>query len=1114
MQHAHDRKSSRDPSVAYARLVRPMLRAPRPSRDIVSPRGGPSMSPTNQLRPCSPADQQSGFLPLDRRKIFRHVPVRCGMDKRRVSADTTTCRSWSGEVDASLYSTFAGLDDVPVSEAETDGVALNTAHYSCTVHCDWNDTMIEAAGCRTVLDVKVQVAMQLEMFVVQVELWAEERAGAQLRDDESPPLSVRAKVTEFSRRALSIGDWKHILRAHAQVGDLRGVRAAWNCMCVGVSSSSSTLRNRRRIIGSTSDMEYTAEETPHGVVLAEVLFDELNVGASDPFRVQQQLCAIRSLCSVDISLASMARDADGYSLLHRVTKQRVIQHSVVDVLLACGADVEGLTPGGWFTLAFAAKSGDADVCLQLLVARGDVNHRHAVDLWTPLMLAAHRGHVSVVQTLLAHGATCNMRDYEEWTALHFAAQKGHADVTMALLKAEARVDVVTNTASTPLQMAARKGHTDVCALLVAHGASLGLVNSQGQTALNYAVWEGHLTCVSLLVDARAKVNIRSVSGFSPLGLAAWRGCPTISSCLIAARAQVDQQNGDGVTPLLLAVEHHHVEVAARLLVAQADIHAESYHNRRSPWSVACEVNDTDMISLLASHFGERLNEISDDGQTTLLVAIHAEQPAVVEALLACKVDANVSSSDGWCPLAVAAEYGFMSIVDLLLQSGQCDINQRSPQGWTALLPAAQNGHECVVSLLLTRGAKVDVCDSAGWLPLTFAARNGHVSVVHALVRNRASVDARSGPHTALTLAAQRGHADVVALLLSNGASANMRNNSAGQTSLHLAAWEGHTAVVEQLLGMMADMDVETDSGATPLDMASHRHNASVIRALVDHKASVIVGRNGSTSRKNTEDVACQPEHGSIAAKLKPVRREKEELAVEIDSTNTISTLIDVESPVAIGVRTSPRGNISRTTAHNRLDRGGEWNWNNARQERLEVPSKQKDTASSESSKSVPRKGVSRLRRVGTDNSATHRSVQEEGLGTQEDVAAGTHLGVLRRTLTAICSVFDGCHGFGRTPKHRRLSRRTRRASTRRSRPVLRSPASSTSLGGKAIRYKPRQNARDYWNRKPDRRKVENAMASPSTSSKLSTAEEPEDLSPLNGKKYWSRVRARSKTRQR
>jgi hypothetical protein len=119
---------------------------------------------------------------------------------------------------------------------------------------------------------------------------------------------------------------------------------------------------------------------------------------------------------------------------------------------------------------------------------------------TPLLHAAKKGNLDVVEAFLSSGGRCaeelqdeallqqivDSTDGDGNTALHWAARKNFDDVAAALLEAGANVNARNKEFSTPLHWAARKDNETLVTQLVGAGARLDLVNKWGATALEQA----------------------------------------------------------------------------------------------------------------------------------------------------------------------------------------------------------------------------------------------------------------------------------------------------------------------------------------------------------------------------------------------------------------------------------------------------------------------------------------------------------------------------------------------------------------------------------------------------------------------------------------------------
>ena len=109
---------------------------------------------------------------------------------------------------------------------------------------------------------------------------------------------------------------------------------------------------------------------------------------------------------------------------------------------------------------------------------------------TPLIIAAHNGHLNSVKILLGYGA--------------------HVDARGTLKIADE-----VRRGCTPLSAAAASGHLDVVKLFINKGAFVDLQDKDGDTALHYAVKGGHLEIVSELLALGAS-QLPNNLGLTPL----------------------------------------------------------------------------------------------------------------------------------------------------------------------------------------------------------------------------------------------------------------------------------------------------------------------------------------------------------------------------------------------------------------------------------------------------------------------------------------------------------------------------------------------------------------------------------------------------------------------
>jgi ankyrin repeat protein len=115
------------------------------------------------------------------------------------------------------------------------------------------------------------------------------------------------------------------------------------------------------------------------------------------------------------------------------------------------------------------------------------------DGWSPLHLAAHFGHLTVVDLLLARGAEVDARSKNALanTSLHAALAGGHRATAQRLVEHQADVNAVEAGGYTPLHQAAELGDAEMVRLLLDRGALAAAKADDGRTARDLALVKGH-----------------------------------------------------------------------------------------------------------------------------------------------------------------------------------------------------------------------------------------------------------------------------------------------------------------------------------------------------------------------------------------------------------------------------------------------------------------------------------------------------------------------------------------------------------------------------------------------------------------------------------------------
>ena len=192
---------------------------------------------------------------------------------------------------------------------------------------------------------------------------------------------------------------------------------------------------------------------------------------------------------------------------------------------------------------------------------------------TPLIIAAHNGHLNSVKILLGYGADIEARGTlkignevaEGCTPLWGAAAADHLDVVKLLLEQNADVDSKTSTGSTPLRVAAHKGHLDIVRCLVESGADVNARSDcKEESTPLVTFYHGLFSGNGILsVTDTYLIQLCKVRG-TALHDAVERGHLKIVTELLALGAS-QLPNGLGLTPLLYACNECSIEMVEHII---------------------------------------------------------------------------------------------------------------------------------------------------------------------------------------------------------------------------------------------------------------------------------------------------------------------------------------------------------------------------------------------------------------------------------------------------------------------------------------------------------------------------------------------------------------------
>lgn len=373
--------------------------------------------------------------------------------------------------------------------------------------------------------------------------------------------------------------------------------------------------------------------------------------------------------------------------------------------------------------------------------------------WTPLQIAAARGHIDIVKYLVEKGADVNIVDTYGFSALHLAALKGDNRVFEwlvdhgAVLKSDTRsqkvfsqifeaaelrdelVELLFNNPQNRDQILDNLSQKEVKGpgLLIKMGFKEQWMDVQLQREPGQGKSKGQLKIapdalrrlrqladnfVARRIDAHNSKKI----GSTMLHDAAQTGdLERVKGLLKTRRQLVNQPNRLGITALHYASAAGFREIVRLLLDAGARVDIKTRSGITPLYGAVSEARE-EVIRLLIAR-GADVGATTADGATALHIATTG---AVARLLVAGGAKVRAANKFNFTPLHVAAHYGHIEVAEYLLTVG-AKLEARTNTGWTPLCEAVFGQKLAMVKFLAGKGADVNAKTRSGTTPMDLAA---------------------------------------------------------------------------------------------------------------------------------------------------------------------------------------------------------------------------------------------------------------------------------------------------------------------------------------------------------------------------------------------------------
>ncbi|CAH0032787.1 unnamed protein product, partial [Clonostachys rhizophaga] len=523
------------------------------------------------------------------------------------------------------------------------------------------------------------------------------------------------------------------------------------------------------------------------------------------------------------------QDALGHSALNWAARRGWVE--VAEALLARDdIDLNIATKWGETPLGAAARQ-DHEHIVRLLLDKTGGKPPMVYSRYSPMWLAFECGSTNVVRLFLERLGTdfeVNQVMRKGFTPLTLAASKGHTSIVRMLL-AFPNIDPdkpIDKQTLTPLLLACANGHAEIARMLLDRGADVTR-KAFGRLPFQMAMEHGHPDVFALLINDTIESNDEARTALLWLAVEMRHEIGIIERLL--ASPQFRRNRGDQLGRVLVhSVAHGLVDIVRELLShAEVDPNfTRGFPSDKTPLlrAIYCPAA-TDLIPLLLAREDVDVNKVTSGGTALASAAVRNALPAIAALLKYPGIDVNfcptqskganrhlrLNQPRNFCP---SRKPPFKSYL-------KDNIYRQEPP---LLVAATENNIEAVILLCEDPRVDLGIKDSFGrtalWWAVRHASRRMAVLILRSPRMTEEIINAQDEDGwTALHVAANYGlHRIVEKLLERPDIDPNLRVSN-GWTALHMSAGNCNKNVTRMLLGHpKIDPTIKLDDGLTPFGL--------------------------------------------------------------------------------------------------------------------------------------------------------------------------------------------------------------------------------------------------------------------------------------------------------